>query len=314
MTIKVVSRGFQVDGGRFAYADDFVFTSDPRCRDYDWLVAYDDLPEPERLGCPRRQTILATSEPVSIKGYSRGFTRQFGHLLTNRPAEAESHPCYHLGRGYYKWFYGRTHAEAAAMRPPEKTKGISVVCSSKRMRHTRHFERLRLIEHLSRNLPELDWFGHGVRAFDSKCAVTDPYRYQVVVENHMAPHHWTEKLTDAFLGWCLPFYAGAPDLADDFPRDSFIPIPVDDPGRALGIIRSAMADDAYGRRREALCEARRLVLEKYNFYAQVIAVIRGAEQDPGPAAGCLYPRRAMRWRDPRCAVEDAVWRVKRMMA
>ena len=315
MTVKVVSRGFEVDGGVFHYADGVVFTSDPACRDYDWLVAYDDLLAAETLVCPVSRTILATCEPVSIKGYSRGFVRQFGHLLTNRPQEAERHPGWHLGRGYYKWFCGRTLAEARAMAWPEKTKEVSVVCSSKCMRHTRHGDRLRLIRHLSANLPGLDWYGRGVRPFGLKHEVMDPYRYQVVVENHIAPHHWTEKLTDAFLSGCLPFYAGAPDLADDFPREAFVPIPIDDPAAALDVIRTAVAAGEYERRREALAAARRLVLERYNFYAQVCEVIRsaGAGGQDGPEGRVIRPRRAVRLRDPLSALEDAFGHLRRAL-
>lgn len=318
MRVKVVSRGFKVDGGVFQYADGIVFTSDPSCRDYEWLVAYDDLAEPETLACPPSRTILATCEPVSIKGYSKGFVRQFGHLLTNRPQAAEGHPHWHLGRGYYKWFCGRTLAEARAMAWPEKTKDVTVVCSSKNMRHTRHEDRLRLIRHLSENLPGLDWYGHGVRPFGRKYEVMDPYRYQVVVENHIAPHHWTEKLTDAFLSGCLPFYAGAPDLADDFPRESFVPIPIDDPAAALDIVRSAVAAGEYERRRAALAEARRLVLDRYNFYAQVCEVIRaagdgGADGDESRGVRVIRSRRAVRLRDPRAAWEDALGHLKRTL-
>ena len=53
-------------------------TADPACRDYDWLVVFDDLAEVETLACPRERTILATWEPVSIKNYCRAFTRPFG--------------------------------------------------------------------------------------------------------------------------------------------------------------------------------------------------------------------------------------------
>ena len=56
------------------------FEFDPELREYDWLVAYDDLspvgPEKfslrkETLACPRERTILVTAEPSSIKCYNR---------------------------------------------------------------------------------------------------------------------------------------------------------------------------------------------------------------------------------------------------
>lgn len=298
--------GRACDPEPFSYRPGYVFTNDPDCRDYDWLVVYDELKRPfEELACPRERTILATCEPVSIKSYSRHYTRQFGHLLTNRPPAAEGHPHYHLGRGYYKWFCDRTHPEAASTALPQKTRIVSAVCSSKQMRHTKHFARFRLVSELARAVPELEWYGHGVRAFGMKHEVLDPYRYHVVVENHVAPHHWTEKLADAFLCECLPFYAGAPDLADDFPADSFIPIPIDDPAEAVCIVKESIAAGEYEKRRASVLEAKRLVLEKYNFWAQVSEVIESARSDVGSGAGGrIYSRRELRRRNLCAAFED----------
>ena len=312
MKIKVINWnwGMARDPEPFEYRPGCVFTCDPDCRDYDWLVVYDELKRPfEDLACPRERTILATCEPISIKGYSRHYTRQFGHLLTNRPEAAERHPHYHLGRGYYRWFTNRNYPENVAAVLPPKAKTVSVVCSSKRMRGTRHFDRFRLVSALAEEISELDWYGHGVRGFGCKCEVMDPYRYHVVVENHIAAHHWTEKLADAFLCECLPFYAGAPDLAEDFPSDSFIPIPIDDPSEAARIIRESIAAGEYEKRREAVLEAKRLILEKYNFWAQVLGIVDSQPPVPAsrvPDSGSLriYGRKALRKISLGAALED----------
>lgn len=283
------------------------FVYDPQCADYDWLVVYDELPcERTELRCPRENTILCTWEPVSIKSYSRAYTRQFGHLLTNRPPEAERHPGYHLGRGYFVWF---VHNLPKGVGHVEKSKAISAVCSAKQMKHTRHYARYRLVEELSRGIPELDWYGKGVRPLKRKEDALLPYRYHVAVENHIGPHHWTEKLSDAFLCECLPFYAGDPALTEVFPAESFIPIPIDDPADALRIIREAIDGDAYAKRREAVLEAKRLVLSKYNFWAQVAEVIESgsfcaASAGISAPSSFLYARKALRRRNLMAAAED----------
>lgn len=182
------------------------------------------------------------------------------------------------------------------------------------MKHTKHFARFQLVSKLAKAIPELEWYGHGVRSFGKKYEVMDPYKYHVVVENHIAPHHWTEKFSDAFLCECLPFYAGAPDLADDFPRESFIPIPIDDPTEAVRIVKEAIAAGEYDKRREAILEAKRLILTKYNFWAQVIEVIETAEDgllivnDRKPPV--IYPRRALRRRSPAACLEDLFWHIR----
>lgn len=320
MKIKVIGKGSRLGGDSFEYAPGYVFVCDAACSEYDWLVMYDDMSSVdigtfrggcETLKCPKECTILATGEPTSIKHYSRSYTRQFGHLLTNRPPKAERHPHYHLGRGYYKWFIDRTYEECIETVLPPKTKPISVVCSSKRMCNTKHAARYRLTEALVAAIPEMVWYGHGVRNFDKKYDVLDPYKYHVTIENHIAPHHWTEKLADAFLAECLPIYAGDPVADEVFPAESFIPIPIDDPVEAVKIVKSAIASGEYEKRRDAVLEAKRLILEKYNFWAQVIDVIKaesGQKITPVDAShpGKIYSRRALRLHNPVAAIEDCL--------
>lgn len=318
MKIKVLGNSLRVEWSSFSWPGGYDFVCDPSCDDYDWLVVYDELPSEDRgtfrhgyeeLRCPWERTLLATWEPTSVKSYSRTYTRQFGHLLSNRPPEAEGHPHYHLGRGYYLWFCGRLTPPAAAVSVPPKTKQISVVCSAKKMRHTKHFARFRLVEALAEAIPELDWYGHGVRPIGDKLEALDPYRYHIAVENHIGVHHWSEKIADAWLCECLPFYAGDPDLAAVMPAESFIPIPIDDPAEAVRIVRHAMASGEYEKRRGAILEAKRLILERYNFWAQVASVIEASRNqrvtpvDPAHPVR-LYARKALRRVSLSAALED----------
>ena len=312
--IKVLQKtGHFADPKPFAYSPDYVFVHDAACEDYDWLVVYDEFESLETLRCPQERTILCTWEPISIKSYSRAYTRQFGHLLSNRPSEAERHPHYHLGRGYFYWFNDRTPAECASTVIAPKTKTISAVCSSKRMRHTKHFARFRLIDTLAKGIPGFDWFGHGVRSFGKKYEVMDPYKYHVAIENHIGAHHWTEKLADSILSECLTFYAGDPSIAEALPDGCLIPIPIDDPDEAVRLVREAIAADEYSKRRPAILEAKRLILEKYNFWAQVISVIEDSEGQTVsvPSEAVLLPRRAIRRRHPLAALEEAVGHLHR---
>ena len=312
-TVKILQKthsypGLGTDGERIG---DYVFVKDPVCRKYDWLVVFDEMRGNEELACPRERTIFATWEPVSIKSYTKSFVRQFGHLLTNRPPEAEGHPHTHLGRGYFHWFIGRSYAANRDMVIPPKSETISMVCSAKKMRHTRHMERFRLATEIARDVPGVDWFGAGVRSILCKADALDPYRYTVAIENHIAPHHWSEKLSDALLAECLPFYAGDPAIGEVLPPESLIPIPIDDPQEAVRIIRAAIVSDEYSRRRDAVREAKRLILEKYNFWMQVIEVIESAKTqrvtpvDPAHPE-VIYSRHALRLRSPSAAFE-ALW-------
>ena len=327
MKIKVLSKSSTVGAESFEYAPGFIFAYDASCFDYDWLVVFDEIPEGSvgtvvngcvTLPCPREQTILATWEPTSIKCYSRAYAKQFGHLLSNRPWAAEKHPNYHLGRGYYPWLNDRTYPENVSVVIPPKTKLLSAVCSAKSMKWTKHHARIRLLKKLVAEVPGSEWYGHDVRSFGKKFEVMDSYKYHVAIENHIGEHYWTEKIADAFLCECLPFYAGAPDLADDFPAESFIPIPIDDPDEAIRIIKSSIESDEYSKRREAVLEAKRLVLGKFNFWAQVIDVIKSAQGqkttpvDPARPAK-LYSRKTIRRRCPSAALEALFFHARQYM-
>ena len=322
ITVKVLTGGSRTGLTSVAGRPGFSFTFDPACDAYDWLVVFDELPYEdvgtcrhgrEPLRCPRSNTILCTWEPISIKSYSHAYTRQFAHLLTNRPPEAERHPGYRLGRGYFPEMHGHVRMDLDAH--PPKTKTLSAVCSAKQMKHTRHFARYRLVSELAKNVPELDWFGFGVRPLAKKFEALDGYKYHVAVENHIGVHHWTEKFSDAILCECLPFYAGDPAIGEIFPKESFIPIPIDDPAEATQIVKHAIANGEYEKRREAVLEAKRLILGKYNFFDQVVEVIRQAPAERsgrGVEGGAVYSRRVLRWHSPSAFLEDLWWHVRRM--
>ena len=282
--------------------DRYEFTYDASCGDYDWLVVFDELPaKRELLACPKEQTILCTWEPVSIKGYSRAYTRQFGHLLTNRPPEAENHPCYHLGRGYFPWFVREVPKTGTAVDKPHL---ISAVCSAKQMRHTRHHARYGLVSKLSSAVSGMDWYGKGVKPLGRKEDALTPYKYHIAIENHIAPYHWTEKFADAILCECLPFYAGDPAITEVFPKESFIPIPIDDPAEAVRIVKDAIASGEYEKRREAILEAKRLILTKYNFWHQVIGVVESSELPKPSKPLLIYARKELRKHCLSAALED----------
>lgn len=268
-------------------------------REYDWLVVDNDLPAMtgsdqktaiETLACPREHTLFITREPSSISTYGTDFLKQFGYVLTGQEDWAIRHPGKIHSQPALRWYYGDTARNGyidlrdydwiAANPPLQKTKQISTVCSAKAQKHTIHHKRVQFVERLCAALPELDRFGEGVREVSDKAEALDAYKYHIAIENHVCDHWWTEKLSDAFLGHTLPFYYGAPNAADYFPADSFIPIDINDYDASLHIIRHALERGEYEKRADAIDKSRRLVLEKYNTFATVSAIIE-ARYDSG---------------------------------
>lgn len=305
------------------------FSFDPADDHYDWLVVYDDLParrgEPRRqrfepLACPAAHTLLTTSEPPSIKHYGNAYVRQFGCVITSQPPWALPHPDRVYSQAGLHWFYGLGRQrmlgfDALAAHPPlTKTRMVSMMFTPKRMRHTLHHRRFRFLSELMHLMPEIDAYGRGARALedDDKAHALNAYRYHITAENYIGPHHWTEKLADAFLGVTLPFYAGCPNAADYFPSESFIPIDLRDPAGAARIIRAAIANDEYEKRLPAILEARRRVLFEYNYFALVAREIEKRHRpdlslQPGRV---IYSRHALRRLSPAIAIRDALGKTR----
>jgi hypothetical protein len=293
---------------------DFIFDRD--CRDYDWLAVYDDLPRdsPEEiLACPRQNTLLLTGEPSSITRYGKRFLAQFGHVLTSQEPHAIHHPRVIRSQPGLLWYYGGPDHRGnydwlKTAAPPEKTKSISCVCSTKAMGHTLHSQRLAFVRRLmDGDLPEIDVWGYGIRRLDNKADAIDPYKYHLAIENHSCDHHWTEKLADAFLGFSLPIYYGCTNLDEYFPADSYIWLDIRDPDRALAALRETLAADPYEQRLPAITEARRRVIEEYATFPQLARVISERHSSSEGGSGeKILGRRKFRSKHPLSATCDLI--------
>jgi hypothetical protein len=283
---------------------EFIF--DQEARDYDWLVVYDDLSRStpiEPLSCPQNHTLLLTGEPSSITVYGRAFLRQFGHVLTSQEPEALQHPNAIRRQAGLLWYYGGSGPHGSydsliAAKLPTKSKDISSVCSTKAMSHTLHARRLKFTQRLMRDMPELAVFGYGMNSLKDKADALDPYKYHLVIENHSSEHHWTEKLADAYLGFCLPIYFGCTNVADYFPPESFVQIDIRNYEGARDTIKRVILENVYERRLPAIIEARRRVLQDYATFPQLARLIEERHQpvnhqfNPGRILGRRYIRRS----------------------
>ena len=157
--------------------------------------------------------------------------------------------------------------------PLDKTADLSTVCSSKRQGHTLHRQRYDFTQALKAKLPFMEIYGHGVRPMVDKADALDPYRYHLAIENHLGPHHWTEKLADPFIGACMPVYYGCPNAEDYFPPESFIRIDIADVDAAAETIQRAIRDKLWEKNLPAILESRRRVLEQYGPIATVVRLV-----------------------------------------
>lgn len=305
--------------------DQCEFDFDVDCRDYDWLVVYHDLPRDgaffteEKLACPKERTLLITGEPSTITVFGSDYLKQFGWVLTFQEPWIMRHPGAIFHHPGLMWHYGLpfdkskyiTWDEMSAATPPEKSKMISTVCSKRADNITLHGTRVNFTWRLKQELPELDIFGHGVNPINDKAEALDPYRFHITVENHVYDHHLTEKLPDAFLGFSVPFFHGAPNTLDYFPKESFIPIDINNYERSREIIRSHLANNEYEDRLPFVIEARRRVLEEQNLFGLINKMIveKSPEIKTSTNAKVIRNRSTLRIKNPvagvRCLAERA---------
>jgi hypothetical protein len=342
ITVKFLARGMRREKSKQRFSRQLpgnnsqwgncCFSFDIDAKEYDWLVVYNDLPREhmslstEKLCCPREKTILITTEPSSITVYGTDYLRQYGLIITSQEPWAIKHPNVVFTQPGLIWFYGFPYAGGKIITyddmknapPPAKSKTISTVCSTRQGRLTLHYTRYHFTEKLKAHIPELDIFGHGVNPMNDKAEALDPYQYHIVIENHIFPHHMTEKLPDAFLGYTLPFYHGCPNATNYFPPESFIPIDMNDFDRTVAIIRSTLANNEYRDRLPYIIEARKLVLEKYNLFAVLDAEIssRNSIIQPSKAQGVIMCRHTLKFKKPlyglRREVEKIFTKVKHL--
>ena len=285
--VKVIQRGMPEKKEEVVRGNcRFIYDGD--CREYDWLVVYDEVPkecgsvhkQTEPLACPKEHTIFVNQEPPSIKIYPRCFTSQFEYVLTTQTPQQMPHKNHEYGEGCLYWYADIPYDEAFSMPDYPKSKEIATICSAKQQTHTLHQKRYNLIKYLSEHMPELDWYGRGVKPLQKKYEAQNDYKYSIAVENYVAPYHWTDKISDPILSLCLTFYVGDPRLEEIFPAESFIRIPLEDPAEALRIIREAIDNNEYEKRLPAIKEARRIMVEKHNFFNRVAALIEANHDKP----------------------------------
>ncbi|TYT73169.1 glycosyltransferase family 10 domain-containing protein [Desulfobotulus mexicanus] len=321
VTVKIVGRVapewlYRQLPGQDGVWSDCRFVTDPDENDYDWLVVYHDLAwSKERRGmeflaCAGRKSILVTTEPSSITVYGTDYLKQFGTIITSQEPWVIHHPNPVFTMPGLLWFYGMNEEEASfipyddlrSMVPPVKERNLSTVCSNRRGRLTLHSKRVHFTQRLKACLPEMDVFGHGVKPMADKAEALNPYRYHITIENHICCDHMTEKLPDAFLGHTLPFYHGCPNASEYFPKDSYVPIDIDDFDKSLDLIQSTIANNEYEDRLSYILEARRRVLEEYNLFEVIEKVIRrnpdGAGSHEGSLTGCIMNRQTLRIKRP----------------
>jgi len=268
---------------------EIVFQTDPK-EPTDLVVVLNYIPYDLRVQMRRGWAWVWDNEPQVSHRHPRGFSKVFTHLdSTSDPRRITAPPA-------LDWWVKKSFDELSTMGPPKKTGQISAIASTKTWK-AGHQRRHEFFEYLEANEAGVDVFGHGrPRELADKWDGIAPYQYSIAIENTSKRDYWTEKISDCFLSFTVPIYFGATNIADYFPRESYIWLPLDDQVQAKRVIQEILAEDDWEKRLPAITEARKLVLEKYSLFGQLSAAIAPIRQEilSSPRLTSVVPGRRTR--------------------
>jgi hypothetical protein len=290
----------------------FVAPAAPGADEPDYWLVFEGLPEPEDAQVAPGRTIFVTAEPEAKRWYQPGFLAQFGLVVTPQRridglnvVHAQPALPWHVGIRRMRGHGGEQLDEDVAVlgyddlrtARPEKTRELSVVCSAKDGTDGQRL-RLSLVERLQGHFgARLDWFGRGIRPIEDKWDAVAPYRFHLSLENTAEPDYWSEKLSDAYLGGAFPLYWGCPNIANYFAADSFLPIDPADVAGTIALIERVLSEGITPAREAAVARARTQVLERYNLFPTIAALLERCP-DGDPRTVRLRPEREFVPRQP----------------
>lgn len=274
----------QTPGGRGVWKE-CTFVADGALEKCDVWVVFDGLHTKESAEVPEGNSVLVTCEASSSKSYNAEFVSQFDVVLS--PQDLSWHPGYIRSPPLVPWWIGvrfptRGSPGEAVLQYEDlvrdsapKCRQASVICSDNTYLPG-HRVRLRFVRTLARELRQkIDVFGYGATPLHDKWDAIAPYRYHVAIENSQHQDYWTEKLADAYLGAAFPIYCGCTNICDYFEPESLAIIDINDTDAAIDQIRRVIESDAAARAESSLKEAKRRILEEYNFFEVICRVSAG---------------------------------------
>ena len=105
------------------------------------------------------------------------------------------------------------------------------------------------------------------------------YKYHLVVENNKEYNYATEKLWDALICECLPFYWGCPNLEEYLDPLCFVRLDLNDIPGSIEIIKKAMKEDWWSQRINIIRREKEKVINKLGFFPNLAKIIKTHENN-----------------------------------
>lgn len=287
INIKVTLPGFnenlsisQFVGNEESILDDCKFWINKKIENPDVWFVFENITSLEEACFINPKTVVFLSAETSyrdnhfIKEPRKNFLKQFGYIYTTYETINNSIKA----MPFLPWMINSNHGDSIYSPSPrdvnyflelqhiKKTKTLSVICSDKDFTEG-HRKRLDFVFGLKEHFgDQIDWFGNGINSLDQKWDGISNYKYHISIENKNKNYLISEKLMDSFLGLSFPFYYGAPNASDFFPKKSFQQIDINDLNKSIAIIEEGVKSNLYEENMKYILESKNLVCKDYNLF------------------------------------------------
>ena len=255
----------------------FTYDAVERC---DYLVVINHPTKDIRIQCRKGGKILLIQEPPFPRNdYLKAYFPFFDKIICGFHPSLSSNIC--NTQAALPWLIDRTYDQLLHLKftETEKKDSVSWVTSNSNV-NPGHEPRLKFLELLEKSDLNVAVFGKGIQPLADKFDGIYPYRYTLAIENYAGENYWTEKIADAFLSYTMPIYYGCKNMEDFFPKGSFVKIDIHQPEEAIAIIKDAVAGKLWEKNKQALEEARQLILKTYQFFPAISKLIHTMNCEP----------------------------------
>ena len=250
---------------------------------WDLVVVYDCINEPFSVKHRENGLLFISGEPPMVGVYSKLFLKQFDYIISSHTNIKNSKN--YLLQQSLPWYYGYDIMNDSInytfndleQTPPslKKSKTISFITSN-RVFLPGHVLRIKFLEEIQKNYSDhIDIYGIGFHPMNDKAEAIDPYHFSICIENSNIDNYWTEKISDAFLGYSIPVYYGCKNISSYFSTDSFISIDIKNKKATFSIIENLIqnTESIYSEKLSALIESRKKCLYEYNLFFFIVSFV-----------------------------------------
>ncbi len=213
-------------------------------------------------------------------------------IIDRYPASQYTRFSFWDGSGYLpiRWWYGSnvqmspqgysgiplTYDELKKLQPPIKTEKICSILTDKEVNDGHRVRKRFAKQYLSKY--SIDLYGsiqfkNSEIPSNDKSKVLEKYEYCLGFDNQdFIKGFFGTQCTDSLLMWTVPIFWCGTDLRDYLPEGSFIQFNARDLNE-IDRIHHIIENDDYDSRLRALAEARKLILDTYNFWPTIQTLI-----------------------------------------